>query len=75
MCLEDGNVIPLPSEIHLLQSIITFLKQQVFTFTFQLLKIAVFFFSSNKVVMLYLKLHIVVISISMNTNYMKMHII
>ncbi|CAF3964495.1 unnamed protein product, partial [Rotaria sordida] len=28
ICFEDGNSLPLPSEIHLLQSIITFLKQQ-----------------------------------------------
>ncbi|CAF4463156.1 unnamed protein product, partial [Rotaria sp. Silwood2] len=28
ICLEDGNSLPLPSEIHLLQSMITYLKQQ-----------------------------------------------
>ncbi|UJR37453.1 hypothetical protein I4U23_030156 [Adineta vaga] len=28
MCLEDGNSLPIPSEIHLLQSMITFLKDQ-----------------------------------------------
>ena len=49
MCLEDGNLIPLPSEIHLLQSIITFLKQQVFNIPFRILLISIFFFSSNNV--------------------------
>ena len=47
MCLEDGNSIPLPSEIHLLQSMITFIKQQVLIFRFQTLKIFVFVFSSD----------------------------
>ncbi|CAM4803210.1 unnamed protein product [Rotaria magnacalcarata] len=28
MCIDDGNSMPLPSEIHLLQSMITFLKEQ-----------------------------------------------
>ncbi|CAF3482671.1 unnamed protein product [Rotaria sp. Silwood1] len=28
ICFEDGNSLPLPSEIHLLQSMITYLKQQ-----------------------------------------------
>jgi len=32
MCIEDGNSIPLPSEIQLLQSMINFLKEQVFIF-------------------------------------------
>ncbi|CAF3764384.1 unnamed protein product [Rotaria sordida] len=30
MCIEDGNSMPLPSQIHLLQSMITFLKEQLF---------------------------------------------
>jgi hypothetical protein len=34
MCIDDANSMPLPSEIHLLQSMITFLKEQVFYFSY-----------------------------------------
>lgn len=30
MCIDDGNSMPLPTEIQLLQSMITYLKEQVF---------------------------------------------
>ena len=41
MCIDNGNSMPLPSEIHLLQSMITFLKEHVsiLNMSFQYLKI------------------------------------
>jgi len=45
MCVDDSNSMPLPSEIQLIQSMITFLKEQVLIFNFRLKFPKTFFFS------------------------------
>jgi hypothetical protein len=75
MCIDEGNSMPLPSEIHLLQSMIMFLKEQVLSQLSFLHFPKILFFSSNNDVKVYFKPNVVEISILTNVNYMKMHII
>jgi len=78
MCLDENNVMPLPSEIHLLQSMINFLKEQVQKKKKQKEPVyfsSFFVFSSNNVDKIYFNSNVIEILISTNANSTKISII